>query len=140
MRRASEFPWERDALDWLRDQLPEADPWLAWSNLEFIDEDGRVNEVDALVLAPGALFLVEESKAVAGVLAGDARTWTWTTEGREYTADNPLYLANRKCKRLASLLRRQPSFIRSRERLPWVEPADLVEHGADESPRLDRRR
>lgn len=118
----SEFPWEREALDWLRDQLPDAEPWLAWSNLEFIDEDGRVNEVDLLVLAPGAIFLVE-IKSRPGVLTGDARTWTWTTDGREYTSDNPLYLANRKCKRLASLLKRQPSFVRSRERLPWIEPA-----------------
>ncbi len=118
----SEFPWEREALDWLREQLPDSDPWHAWSNFEFIDDDGKVNEVDLLVLAPGGLFLVE-IKSRPGVLTGDTRTWTWLTDGREYSYDNPLYLANRKAKRLASLLRRQPSFVKSRERMPWVEPA-----------------
>lgn len=118
----SEFAWEREALDWLRERLPDTDPWLAWSNFEFIDDDGKVNEVDLLVLAPGGLFLVE-IKSRPGVLTGDARTWTWITDGREFTYENPLYRANRKAKRLAALLRRQPSFLRSRERFPWVEPA-----------------
>jgi len=118
----SEFAWEREALDWLREKLPDTDPWFAWSNFEFIDDEGKVSEVDLLVLAPGGLFLIE-IKSRPGVLTGDSRTWTWTTDGREYSYDNPLYLANRKAKRLASLLRRQPSFVRSRERFPWVEPA-----------------
>ena len=74
------------------------------------------------MLAPGALFLVE-IKSRPGVLTGDARTWTWVTDGREHSYDNPLYLANRKAKRLASLLRSQASFVRARERMPWVEPA-----------------
>jgi len=118
----SAFPWEREALDWLREQLPDASPWHAWSNLEFIDDDGKVNEVDLLVLAPGGLFLVE-IKSRPGVLTGDALTWTWRTDGREQYVDNPLLLANRKCKRLASLLKHQPSFRKSRDRLPWIEPA-----------------
>lgn len=118
----SEFAWEREALDWLREKLPDTDPWLAWSNFEFIDDEGKINEVDLLVLAPGGLFLVE-IKSRPGVLTGDAHTWTWVTDGREFTDDNPLYLANRKAKRLAALLRRQPSFVRSRERFPWIEPA-----------------
>jgi len=118
----SEFPWEREALDWLRDRLPDTEPWHAWSNFEFIDDDGKVNEVDVLVLAPGGLFLVE-IKSRPGVLTGDAGTWTWLTDGREFSYDNPLYLTNRKAKRLASLLRTQPSVVKARERMPWVEPA-----------------
>ena len=127
----SEFPWEREALDWLRERLPDTDPWHAWSNFEFIDDDGKVNEVDVLVLAPGGLFLVE-IKSRPGIITGDARTWTWTTDGREYSSDNPLYLANRKAKRLASLLKRQPSFVRARERLPWVEPAIFLSSTSSE--------
>ena len=109
----SEFPWELEALDWLREKLPDSDPWHAWSNFEFIDDDGKVNEVDALVLAPGGIFLVE-IKSRPGVLTGDARTWTWVTDGRQHSYDNPVYLANRKAKRLASVLRTQPSFVRAR--------------------------
>ena len=101
----SAFEWEREALDFLRKHLPDNEPWRAWSNFEFIDDDGRVNEVDALVLTPAGLVLIEV-KSRPSTLRGDAHSWTWTTEGRPVTTDNPLPLANRKAKRLASILRR----------------------------------
>jgi serine/threonine protein kinase len=118
----SNFPWEREALEWLRSQLPDRDPWNVWINFEFIDDEGKISEVDALVLSPAGLFLVE-IKSRPGTVDGDAHTWTWTTDGREYTYDNPLILANRKSKRLASLLRRQPAIFKAKIRLPFVEPA-----------------
>jgi serine/threonine protein kinase len=121
----SQLPWERAALDWLRAELPDRDPWHAWANFEFIDDDGKVNEVDALILSPGGLFLVE-IKSRPGVVTGDPHTWTWTTDGREYSYDNPLILANRKAKRLASVLRKQPYVLKSKIRLPFVEPLILL--------------
>jgi len=117
----SRFPWERDALEWLRSQLPDHNPWHAWTNFEFIDDEGRVNEVDCLILTPAALFLME-IKSRPGVLTGDPHTWTWTTDGKPYSYDNPLILADRKAKRLASLLRRLPSVQRSRARIPFIRP------------------
>lgn len=117
----SQFPWERDALEWLRSQLPDRDPWHAWTNFEFIDDDGKVNEVDALILSPAGLFLVEV-KSRPGVVTGDPHTWTWLTDGKTYSYDNPLILANRKAKRLASVLRRQHAATKSRIRMPFVEP------------------
>lgn len=118
----SNFAWEREALDWLRTNLPDRDSWHVWTNFEFIDDEGKVSEVDALVLSPAGLFLVE-IKSRPGVLRGDAHSWTWTTDGRSNTYDNPLILANRKAKRLASLLRRQPAVTKAKIRLPSVEPA-----------------
>ena len=118
----SNFQWEREALEWLRAHLHDRDPWHVWTNFEFIDDEGRVNEVDALVLSPAGLFLVE-IKSRPGLLTGDTHTWTWTTDGRDYTYDNPLILANRKAKRLASLLRRQSAIVKAKIRLPFVEPA-----------------
>ena len=118
----SNFAWERDALQWLRDHLPDRDSWHVWTNFEFIDDEGKVSEVDALVLSPAGLFLVE-IKSRPGILRGDAHSWTWTTDGRSNTYDNPVILANRKAKRLASLLRRQPAIIKAKIRLPFVEPA-----------------
>lgn len=118
----SNFAWEREALDWLRSQLPDRDPWHVWTNFEFIDDEGKVSEVDALVLSPAGLFLVE-IKSRPGVLTGDVHSWTWTTDGRSTTVDNPLILANRKAKRLASLLKRQPAITKAKIRLPFVEPA-----------------
>lgn len=119
----SSFEWEREALDFLRDSLPDHEPWRAWSNFEFIDDEGRVNEVDALVLTPVGLVLIEV-KSRPGSLRGDAYSWTWSTQGRQVTTDNPLPLANRKAKRLASVLRRQQA-IASRggsRAAPWIEP------------------
>ncbi len=118
----SNFAWEREALEWLRAHLPDRDSWHVWTNFEFIDDEGKVNEVDALVLSPAGLSLVE-IKSRPGVLRGDAHSWTWTTDGRSFTYDNPLILANRKAKRLASLLRRQPAVMKAKVRLPFVEPA-----------------
>lgn len=119
----SAFDWEREALDFLRQHLPDHEPWRAWSNFEFIDDEGRVNEVDVLVLTPVGLVLVEV-KSRPGSVRGDAYSWTWTTEGRQLITDNPLPLANRKAKRLASVLRRQEAIAGrglSRAAL-WVEP------------------
>ncbi|WP_299162700.1 NERD domain-containing protein, partial [Accumulibacter sp.] len=117
----SQFAWEREALDWLRNHLPDREPWHAWTNFEFIDEEGKVNEVDALVLTPAGLFLIE-IKSRPGEVSGDAHTWLWVSDGRERAYDNPLILANRKSKRLASLLRRQSSVFKAKVRLPFVEP------------------
>lgn len=117
----SGFAWEREALEWLRSNLPDRDSWHVWTNFEFIDDEGKVSEVDALVLSPAGLFLVE-IKSRPGVLRGDAHSWTWTTDGRSSTHDNPVILANRKAKRLASLLRRQPAIVKAKIRLPFVEP------------------
>lgn len=117
----SSFPWEREALAWLRAQLPDQHPWHIWTNFEFIDDEGKVNEVDALALTPAGLFVIE-IKSRPGIVSGDSHTWTWRTDGREYTVDNPLLLTDRKAKRLASLLRRQPAIVKAKIRLPFVQP------------------
>jgi serine/threonine protein kinase len=133
----SPFEWEREALDFLRDNLPNHEPWRAWSNFEFIDDEGRVNEVDALVLTPVGLILIEV-KSRPGTILGDAYSWTWRTQGQEVTTDNPLPLANRKAKRLASVLRRQEALNgRQGARIaPWVEPLIFLSK-VSQSPSLD---
>src|SRR2546423_316843 len=55
----SRYPWERDALDFVRDRFPDHEPYRAWANFEFIALDGSINEVDLLVLSPVGFFLVE---------------------------------------------------------------------------------
>lgn len=55
----SQFPWEREALDYVREHLPDCDPYRVWANFEFIADDGTINEVDMLVLTPRGFFLVE---------------------------------------------------------------------------------
>lgn len=117
----SAFPWEREALDFLRAGLPDHEPYRAWVLFEFVADDGSVNEVDALILTPKGFFLVE-IKSRPGVVTGDAGTWTWTDDGRKREEDNPLLLANRKAKRLKSLLERQSEWKRTDGRLPFLAP------------------
>ena len=45
----SRYAHEREALEFLRDVLPDRDPICLYSNFEFIADDGSVNEIDALV-------------------------------------------------------------------------------------------
>ncbi len=132
---SSNFPWEKEALDWLRVHLPDRDPWHVWANFEFIDDDGKINEVDALVVSPLGVFLVE-IKSRPGTVTGDAHTWTWETDGRRYSYDNPRVLANRKAKRLASLLRRQSAVIKSKPRVPFIEPLIFLSAVAPDSCKL----
>jgi hypothetical protein len=65
------------------------------------------------------MYLVE-IKSRPGRVSGDAGTWTWADEGRTYTDDNPLLLANRKAKKLKSLLQHQNALRNSR--VPYIEP------------------
>src|SRR5438105_5965222 len=115
----SAFPWEMAALRYLRERLPEHEPFRAWANFEFIADDGSINEVDLLVVSLYKLYLME-IKSRPGQVSGDTSTWTWTHEGRVSTDDNPLLLANRKAKKLKALLQRQKAL--HGQRLPYVEP------------------
>lgn len=115
----SKFPWERDALDFVREQFPGRDPYRAWANFEFIADDGSVNEVDLLVFTPQGFFLIE-IKSRPGRLFGDAGTWTWETDGKFSTVDNPLMLTNLKAKKLKSLLQKQKAF-KKKGQLPFIE-------------------
>ncbi len=115
----SKYPWERDALDFLRQKFPTHDPYRAWSNFEFIADDGSINEVDLLVFTPQGFFLIE-IKSRPGRVFGDAGTWTWETDGRLSTSDNPLISANLKAKKLRSLLQRQKA-CQKKGQIPFIE-------------------
>ncbi|MBI5446699.1 MAG: NERD domain-containing protein, partial [Deltaproteobacteria bacterium] len=127
----SQFPWERDALEYIRQGLPDRDPFRAWATFEFIADDGSINEVDLLVLTPKGFFLTE-IKNRPGAIDGDAGTWSWTFEGKRHTEDSPLLRANKKAKRLAALLQRQPACKKTRvpflQPLVFCSPVDQVSH------------
>ena len=96
----SKYPWERDALEFIRQQFPPHEPYRAWANFEFIADDGSINEVDLLLFTPQGFFL-PEIKSRPGRLMGDAGTWTWETDGKLSTVDSPLIAANLKAKKLS---------------------------------------
>jgi hypothetical protein len=84
----SQFPWEEDALTYIQRRLPDREPFRAYSNFEFIADDGSINEVDLLVVARFCLFLVE-IKSRPGEVRGDTHTWEWADGDRCYIDDNP---------------------------------------------------
>jgi serine/threonine protein kinase/transcriptional regulator with XRE-family HTH domain len=114
----SRYAHEREALDFLRDNLPDRDPNFLYSNFEFIADDGSVNEIDALVVTQGGVFLTE-LKSRGGIVTGNRHLWDWDKDGHTITVDNPLVLANSKARKLASVLGRQRS-LRG-DRAPWIE-------------------
>ena len=114
----SQFAWEREALDYLRARLPDGEPFRAWSNFEFIADDGSINEVDLLVVSIHKVYLVE-IKSWSGVISGDPSNWRRKIDGNEFLVDNPLLLANRKAKKLIGLLKSQKALAKHRR--PFVE-------------------
>lgn len=113
----SEYAWERAALGYLKGQLPNTDPYRAWANAEFLGSDGSVNEIDLLLVTPAGIVVLE-IKSWSGVVVGDAGTWRQTHRA---PVDNPVIGANRKARKLKSLLVSKPA-MRGR-RVPWVEGA-----------------
>lgn len=119
----SGYSWERDALEFAKQLLPDHDPYRAWANFEFIAHDGSINEVDLMVLTPKGMYLIE-IKSHPGVIGGDAANWVWEKplpKGGQKIFDNPRLLARRKAQKLASLLKLQPSFHRSKEAVPFID-------------------
>jgi serine/threonine protein kinase len=129
----SQFPHEAAGLALVRDLLPDAAPYRAWSNFEFRDDHGKWHEVDLLVLGQRRLHLVE-LKYYRGTLRGDDHRWLRDGHRAE---DSPLKLARRKAQRLASRLRTElTSWGREnrepvpdhREVIPFVQEAVLLHH------------
>jgi serine/threonine protein kinase len=114
----SRYAHEREALEFLRDILPDRDPNFLYSNFEFIADDGSVNEIDALVVTQAGVFLVE-LKSRGGIVTGNRHLWDWEKDGHTITVDSPLTLTNSKARKLAGLLAKQRAF--RGERTPWIE-------------------
>jgi hypothetical protein len=123
----SKFEWERRGLDFIRQGLPDHDPYRAWSNFEFQAGDGAIYEVDLLVLTKQGFWLVE-CKAWGGRITGDTGSWTRIEDGKVRSEDNPVLLANRKAKALSSLLKAQSAL--TKVKVPWLDA--LVFLSADE--------
>ncbi|MEV6155633.1 BREX system serine/threonine kinase PglW [Nonomuraea sp. NPDC052129] len=100
----SEFDHERRGLEAIREKLPNAEPWRAWSNFTFTAQAGHVREVDLLVVAPGGVYMIE-LKDWHGSVTTENGTWVQTTPtSRRVPHGNPLHLVNKKAKELAGLL------------------------------------
>ena len=150
----SEFPHERQGLDYVKKRLPEPEPYRAWSNFTFTDRHGTLSEVDLFVVTPARVVLVE-LKGYPGLIEGDAGQWRWTspTHTRPKVMDNPLHLADRKAKRLLGVLQNTRAGRAHKGRFPYLESAVFLHaenltcklsadgrhhvFGLDENPTID---
>jgi serine/threonine protein kinase len=100
----SGFDHERRGLEAIRNSLPDADPWRAWSNFTFTANTGHIREIDLLVVAPGGVCMVE-LKNWHGTVTTENGDWVQTApNGRRRPCRNPLHLVDQKAKELAGLL------------------------------------
>lgn len=115
-------PHEVAAFEQVRAILPDAEPYLAWAFVELRAPDGRLYEVDALVLTRNCLFLIE-MKSWHGKVRSDNQTDFVRTmpDGRSWIERNPYDLANLKAKVLGSMLER-----RMGARKPHVQALVLI--------------
>jgi hypothetical protein len=65
----------------IKQLLPAASPYRAWTNFEFMDSSGLWHEIDALVLERRRLHLVE-LKAFTGIINdGNKQAWNILSMG-----------------------------------------------------------
>ncbi|MEV6965197.1 BREX system serine/threonine kinase PglW [Hamadaea sp. NPDC051192] len=132
----SQFVHEQSGLRQLASYLPDTDPYHVWANVEFVGTDGSINEVDALVLTPRGLFVLE-LKHWSGEIGGDGIQWVRRPpNGRLTPEDNPYILANRKAKRLASVIKFYARQQGKEAHSPFVGAAVYL-HAPDFRSRLD---
>lgn len=123
---ASEFAHEREGLAHVRELLPDRKPFRAWSNFEFRDLAGKWHEVDLLVLGELRLHLVE-LKHYYGTITGTA--YRWQRNGR--SEETPLLLAERKAKRLRSVIQKALKELApglSSDDVPYVQHSVFLHH------------
>ncbi|WP_312777481.1 protein kinase domain-containing protein [Corynebacterium variabile] len=126
----SEFPHEREGLAYLAKSVPDQAPYQVFTNFTFQGDNGRRFEVDALVVSPAQINLIE-LKHWNGHLTGNDHTWHSDWNGGS-TKRNPLNAANYKAKlfksRLETILRRMltehrgdPANPESFADVPWIQ-------------------
>ncbi|MBY9075951.1 BREX system serine/threonine kinase PglW [Nocardioides sp. WL0053] len=135
----SRYPHEREGLEHVRDQLPDASPYHAWTNFEFVALDGSPYEVDLLVLGPAGFHLVE-LKAWSGTIRGDELEWQEHNPGagRVITRSNPLGLTRRKAQAFRSWLEHHARREGGSVNVPFVHES-LFLHGQAVDCRLPER-
>jgi serine/threonine protein kinase len=126
----SAYAHEREALQYLRAKLPDHEPWRVWTNFMFTADDGSMNEVDALVLSPVGLFLVE-IKSHPGAVRGSQDTLYFDGGGFKKHIDHPRRLTNTKAKRLKSLLEKKARLKRNSLPVPRVEELVFLSHALE---------
>ncbi|GAB3230836.1 hypothetical protein GCM10027447_25540 [Glycomyces halotolerans] len=92
--------WEQQALDHVRELLPEVSGYWALQSFSFTSRTGRTRECDLFVATPGGLHLIE-IKSHPGRAVNSGTTWYFE---RGKPVQNPQWLVEQKAKELKGLL------------------------------------
>ncbi|WP_395109992.1 BREX system serine/threonine kinase PglW [Actinomadura sp. SCN-SB] len=121
----SEYPWEQEALDFIKGLMPMVEPYRAWALFSFTARSGRVNECDLFIATPGGLYLVE-LKGHRGTVVNNGGWWTFHYgSARPKSIRNPLHLTDHKSKELKGDLERALGRMLpgTSLKMPRIEPA-----------------
>lgn len=116
----TDYPWEQEALDFIKESLPDRDPYHVWLLGGLPDPAvGRHHDLDAVILGYHQLYLVE-IKSMPGRYRGDSVDWTIEAEGEPTRYRRcPFGLTDMKARKLSSRLERH--FKGRRHRAPYVQ-------------------
>src|ERR1700691_1822449 len=99
----SAYSWEQSALEHIKAQMPDAEPYRAWQTFTFTTDRGHVREVDLFIVTPRGLFLVE-IKSHPGTAAHHGSTWMFRDGDKTRRVENPLHFTDQKAKELKTQL------------------------------------
>ncbi|MGH3281993.1 MAG: NERD domain-containing protein, partial [Trebonia sp.] len=116
----SDYPWEQQALDFIKGKMPDAEPYRAWQTFTFTAGTGHVREVDLFIATPGGLFLVE-IKSHPGNARNNGSAWLFRDGTKVRTIENPLHFTDLKAKELKGQLEWAVKQLNIRERIPRIE-------------------
>ncbi|MDT0304260.1 BREX system serine/threonine kinase PglW [Streptomonospora wellingtoniae] len=114
----SEFEWEQQGLDHIRQQMPDREPYRAWQCFSFTARGGRVRECDLFLVAPHGVFLLE-LKAHRGRATNRGGTWFFSKDKRPF--DNPLHATDQKSKELRSRFKWAANHVEPGLSIPFIE-------------------
>lgn len=129
-------PAEAEALERLRAVVCAGSVARGWTNVTFVDLNGRTAELDAVIVTRVGVFVVE-LKGWSGKIGGTQQSWRITSGGGTVrTESNPLWLTELKAKRLKSLLMAKARNAQERAAVPFIG-ALVVLHGQGSVVDLD---
>jgi serine/threonine protein kinase len=123
----SPYPFEREALRWVREWFPDREPWRAYARFTFPGCDGIDREIDLLVAGPTGCFLIE-FKGYEGRITGDSRDLIATSGSRRQAFEHPRRLLKSKIDKLVETLGKTAAYRDKGARPPFIEPIVFFHH------------
>ena len=123
----SPYPYEKEALAWVRSWFPEREPWHAFARFSFLASDGRDYEIDLLIAGPTGCFIIE-IKGHEGVISGSSLDLMATSGSRKNCFDHPGRQLKPKMDKLIRALQDTKAYKGKSARPPFIENLVFFSH------------